>query len=206
MAAENRPQLSHAASRVRRRLIRSAGFRIIVCMRTNHVQTEPAAAPLRAGRARVHGAGYPVPPADRLEALGLLIHGLSKTWREEMDRRLRPLGLTRVQWQALLWLSRAGGALSQRELSDLLEIGAPTTVALVDRMERDGLAARGAVPGDRRRKAVTLTPRARRILRTIQATAGQLRREVLHGLTREEVDTLCALLDKAKRRVEELRA
>src|SRR5690349_24120243 len=89
-------------------------------MRTNHVQTEPAAAPLRAGRARVHGAGYPVPPADRLEALGLLIHGLSKTWREEMDRRLRPLGLTRVQWQALLWLSRAGGALSQRELSDLL--------------------------------------------------------------------------------------
>jgi len=66
-----------------------------------------------------------VAPSDRLEALGLLIAGLSKAWREELDRRLRPLGLTRVQWQALLWLSRAGGALVQRELSDLLEIGAP---------------------------------------------------------------------------------
>jgi MarR family transcriptional regulator for hemolysin len=175
-------------------------------MRTTHVQTELTTTPMRTGRAGVHVAPCAVPPADRLEALGLLIYGLSKTWREEMDRRLRPLGLTRVQWQALLWLSRAGGALSQRELSDLLEIGAPATVALVDRMERDGLAARSAVPGDRRRNAVALTPKARRTLKTIQATAGQLRREVLHGLTREEIDTLCVLLDKAKRRVEELRS
>src|SRR6185437_7564901 len=68
------------------------------------------------------------------------------------------------QWQALLWLSRRGGALMQRELADALEIGAPATVALVDRMERDGLVARSAVPGDRRRNAVVLTPRARRLL------------------------------------------
>jgi MarR family transcriptional regulator for hemolysin len=143
---------------------------------------------------------------DRLESLGLLIHGLSKAWREELDRRLRPLGLTRVQWQALLWISRAGGALVQRELSDLLDIGAPATVALVDRMERDRLVARSAVPGDRRRNAVLLTPRARRLLKTIEATAGQLRREVVSGLSRDEVDTLCTLLGKAKQRVDALRS
>lgn len=145
-------------------------------------------------------------PADRLEALGLLILGLSKSWREELDRRLRPLGLTRVQWQALLWLSRAGGTLVQRELSDCLEIGAPATVALVDRMERDGLVARCAVPGDRRRKAVVLTPNARRLLTTIEAAAGQLRREVMSGLTRDEINTLCALLGKAKLRIDGLKS
>ena len=123
-----------------------------------------------------------------------------------MDRRLRPLGLTRVQWQALLWLSRRGGALMQCELADLLEIGAPATVALVDRMERDGLVARSAVPGDRRRNAVTLTAHAHRLLRTIESIASGLRREVLAGLTREEVRTLHALLDKAKRRVDDLRS
>jgi len=144
--------------------------------------------------------------ADRLESLGLLIHGLAKAWRGELDRRLRPLGLTRVQWQALLWISRAGGALVQRELSDLLDIGAPATVALVDRMERDGLVARSAVPGDRRRNAVQLTPRARRLLKTIESTAGQLRREVVSGLSREEIDTLCALLGKAKQRIDALRS
>jgi MarR family transcriptional regulator for hemolysin len=172
-------------------------------MRINYMQMETARR-AGAGRARVHAPG--VASGDRIESLGLLIHGLSKAWREELDRRLRPLGLTRVQWQALLWLSRAGGALVQRELSDFLDIGAPATVALVDRMERDGLVARSAVPGDRRRNAVALTAKARRILRTIQATAGELRREVMRGLTRDEVNTLCALLGKAKQRIDALKS
>ena len=161
-------------------------------------------------RARAPANGLPVTgrtaPSDRLEALGLLIAGLSKAWREELDRRLRPLGLTRVQWQALLWISRAGGALVQRELSDLLEIGAPATVALVDRLERDGLATRSAVPGDRRRNAVVLTAKARRLLTTIEATAGELRREVMSGLTRDEINTLCALLAKARQRIDAVRS
>lgn len=156
--------------------------------------------------ARAPGAVGRGGPADKIEALGLLIAGLSKAWREELDRRLRPLGLTRVQWQALLWISRAGGALVQRELSDLLEIGAPATVALVDRLERDGLASRSAVPGDRRRNAVVLTPKARRLLTTIEATAGELRREVTSGLTRDEINTLCALLAKARQRIDAVRS
>ncbi|MGA8032529.1 MAG: MarR family transcriptional regulator [Casimicrobiaceae bacterium] len=144
-------------------------------------------------------------PSDPVESLGLLLHGLAKGWREAMDRRLRPLGLTRVQWQALLWLSRAGGELVQGELGDLLEIGAPATVALVDRMERDGLVARHAVPGDRRRNAVMLTPQAGRLLRAIQGVASELRHEVKAGLTGEELKTLCALLSKAKHRIDGLK-
>jgi MarR family transcriptional regulator, transcriptional regulator for hemolysin len=143
---------------------------------------------------------------DRLESLGLLIHGLSKGWRQQLDRRLKPLGLTRVQWQALLWLSRANGALMQRELSDCLDIGAPATVALVDRMQRDGLVTRSPVPGDRRRNSVELTPQARRLLKTIEATAGALRRDVVNGLTQAEIRTLCALLAKARQRIDELNA
>jgi MarR family transcriptional regulator, transcriptional regulator for hemolysin len=167
-------------------------------MRITHMQTETA--PRSGGHAVSLASG------DRVESLVLLIHGLSKAWREELDRRLRPLGLTRVQWQALLWLSRAGGALVQRELSDFLDIGAPATVALVDRMERDALVTRTAVPGDRRRNAVMLTAKSRRLLRTIQATAGQLRREMMSGLTRDEIDTLCALLGKAKQRIDAVRS
>ena len=143
---------------------------------------------------------------DPIESLGLLIHGLAKGWREELDRRLRPLGLTRVQWQALLWLARGGGTLVQRELSGYLDIGAPATVALVDRMERDGLVARSAVPGDRRRNAIVLTPKARRLLTTIQARAGELRRDLARSLTRDEVETLCTLLGKAKACLDALRS
>jgi MarR family transcriptional regulator for hemolysin len=179
----------------------AAAFRIIVRMRNTHMHIESA--PRRAA-SPARGTRSPA-PADRLESLGILIAGLSKAWREELDRRLRPLGLTRVQWQALLWLSRAGGTLVQRELSGYLDIGAPATVALVDRMERDGLVTRSAVPDDRRRNAVVLTPKARRLLATIETAAGKLRREVMSGLTREEVDTLFTLLGKAKQRIDAIR-
>ena len=179
----------------------AAAFRIIVRMRNTHMHIESA--PRRAA-SPARGTRSPS-PADRLESLGILIAGLSKAWREELDRRLRPLGLTRVQWQALLWLSRAGGTLVQRELSGCLDIGAPATVALVDRMERDGLVTRSAVPDDRRRNAVVLTPKARRLLATIETAAGKLRREVMSGLTREEVDTLFTLLGKAKQRIDAIR-
>jgi len=168
------------------------------------MHTKPVGRPAVGGGART-SARPPRAASDPVESLGLLLHGLAKGWREAMDRRLRPLGLTRVQWQALLWLSRAGGEVMQGDLGDLLEIGAPATVALVDRMERDGLVSRHAVPGDRRRNAVMLTPQAGRLLKTIQDVAGELRQEVKRGLSGEELRTLCALLAKAKQRIDGLK-
>jgi MarR family transcriptional regulator for hemolysin len=138
------------------------------------------------------------------QTLGILLNRVAKAWRAELDRRLRPLGLTRVQWQALLMISRAQDALTQRELAEALDIGAPATVALVDRMERDGLVTRAAVPGDRRSKAVRATPASRRLLSRIESTAGTLRREIIGGLTRDELAELHALLAKAHARIESL--
>jgi MarR family transcriptional regulator, transcriptional regulator for hemolysin len=139
---------------------------------------------------------------EGLDSLGLLVHGVAKCWREELDRRLRPLGLTRVQWQALLMISRAAEGLTQRELGDVLDIGPPATVALVDRMERDGLVERTAVPGDRRRNSVRATAASRRLFTRIEATAGVLRQEILGAFSTEELRTLQLLLTKAKLRIE----
>src|SRR5689334_24135907 len=58
---------------------------------TNGVAMTAAATPLH------------LAPADaRGETVGVLLNRVAKAWRGELDRRLRPLGLTRVQWQALL--------------------------------------------------------------------------------------------------------
>jgi MarR family transcriptional regulator, transcriptional regulator for hemolysin len=156
----------------------------------------------RHAQARPGGA---VPAAEQAESVGLLLHAVSKGWRGELDRRLRPLGLTRAQWQALFLLARAGGTLVQRELSEALDVGAPATVALVDRMERDGLVSRATVPGDRRRNAVVLTARARRLVTAIDAVARELRRDVTSALTAEELDTLATLLGKVRARLDGLR-
>ena len=160
----------------------------------------------RATPRAVRTAAFPALSAAPADSLGVLINRVAKAWREELDRRLRPLGLTRVQWQALLLIARAEGGLTQREIAEHLDIGAPATVALVDRMERDGLVERTAVPGDRRRNAVRTTASSRRLLARIEDAAGTLRREILGGLTRAEIETLHALLSKAHARIEALKS
>ncbi|HEX7329075.1 MAG TPA: MarR family transcriptional regulator [Casimicrobiaceae bacterium] len=156
-------------------------------------------------RSKSREAAERLPASDPVEALGLLVAGVAKSWREELDRRLHPLGLTRVQWQALLWLDRAGGELVQGELAERLDIGAPATVALVDRMQRDGLVVRREVARDRRLKAVVATARARALQERIRRTALTLRREVRATLTDAELETLCALLARVRGGFEALR-
>ena len=154
---------------------------------------------------RTHPASE-VAAAPALDTIGPLVHAVAKSWREELDRRLRPLGLTRIQWLALLMVSRAPQGLTQRELADALDIGEPATVALVDRMERDDLVARVPVPGDRRRNAVRATPASRRLFTRIEAAATVLRQEVLGSLNKDELATLHRLLTKTKQRIEAVRA
>lgn len=170
-------------------------------MRTIRIQTRARATSLRAPPA----SGAPSasrPAGDRVEALGLLVAGVTKSWRRELDRRLHPLGLTRVQWQALIWLDRAGGELVQGDLADRLDIGAPATVTLIDRMERDGLVTRREVAGDRRLKAVVVTPRARALLERIRRIALTLRRELHSALSDADLDTLCELLARVRAKLE----
>jgi MarR family transcriptional regulator for hemolysin len=153
-----------------------------------------------------HLSGHPPAASQDTDTLPALVHGVAKAWREELDRRLRPLGLTRVQWQALFVISRATEGLTQRELAERLEIGAPATVALVDRMERDGLVERAQVPDDRRANIVRATATSKRLFTRIEDAAVALRSEILSGMSAEELRTLHRLLSKAKQRIEAIRA
>jgi MarR family transcriptional regulator for hemolysin len=142
------------------------------------------------------------PAAALHEQLGQTVHGLAKGWRQEMDRRLSPLGLTRTKWLALIMLSRHGAGLSQRELADKMEIGESAMVALLDRMEKDELIIRKPVPGDRRTRALELTAGGKRLISTIEGVAQTLREELLAGFTLAELKTTGDVLARMKAKVE----
>ncbi|WP_448630017.1 MarR family winged helix-turn-helix transcriptional regulator [Cellulomonas soli] len=86
-----------------------------------------------------------------------------------------------------------------RELAETSLLTQPSLSRLVERLERDGLVARGPVEGDARGVAVTLTPAGERVqreigrrhVRTIQALVGG-------ALDRDELATLRALSDKLR--------
>lgn len=116
------------------------------------------------------------------ESFGLLLAETARVWRSKLDQRLRPLGLSQAQWVALVHLSRAQEAITQRELAERVGIEGPTLVRLLDRMSRDGWIERRESSRDRRSKTVHLTERARAILSEIYAVAAQLRGELLRDV------------------------
>jgi len=53
---------------------------------------------------------------DSTEMFGQLVHGTARAWRQKLDERLKPMGLSQAKWRTLMHLSLAGDALTQAEL------------------------------------------------------------------------------------------
>jgi len=136
------------------------------------------------------------------ENLGQLLGSTARAWRLALDRRLRPLGLSRARWLVLLHLANAKQPLTQKDLAARLEVEGPTVVGLLDRMEADGWVSRRPSNQDRRSKRVALTPKAQDVIRPIRATAAGLRGELFEGLTDAELETCAKVLGHIKKAAE----
>lgn len=141
---------------------------------------------------------------DKGEGLGPLINDLSRTWRARLDLRLKPLGLSQVQWRVLLLLARVQETLVQRELAERIGIEGPTLVHLLDRMARRGWIVRRPSPSDRRCKTVHLTPKARRIVQKIRLITLGFRKELFSAVTPGELASCSRTLQTLLRRAEGL--
>jgi MarR family transcriptional regulator, transcriptional regulator for hemolysin len=127
------------------------------------------------------------------EALHLTAHG----WRNALNRRLRPLGYSRSRWMVLLHVSRADG-ISHRQLAERMGIEAPTLVRMVDRMEAEGLLKRRPGETDRRVKHLHLSAAGKKEVARIWDNAADLRKEILSGLSKEEISAMLDVLQKIR--------
>ena len=129
---------------------------------------------------------------------GALLAETARAWRNKLDQRLRPLGLSQAKWFTLLQLGRHGEGKTQKELATLLGIEGPTLVGLLDRLAHDGWIERREADYDRRAKTVYLQPKARELLRDINEIASSLRQELLSDITPEEMEIATRVLLKIK--------
>ena len=119
--------------------------------------------------------------------LGRVIGEVSRAWRYEMNRALKPLGLNLSMRLVLLQLQRNPEGLMQADLARSLGIEGPTLVRLLDKLEQKGWIARIASEEDRRRKYTVLTPDAAGQVRIIEQLSDTLREKMLAGLSIEEL-------------------
>lgn len=123
------------------------------------------------------------PAADRL---GCQLMIVSRRWRQLVDAELEAFGLSHATWRPLLKLVRADAPLRQHELADLLRIGHPELVRLLDSLERKRLVARQDASDDRRVKRIALTPEGRRLAARVEATIEAFDRRLLRGISPED--------------------
>jgi len=114
------------------------------------------------------------------------------------------MGLSQAKWRTLMHLSVAPGVLTQAEIAARLGIEEPTLVALLHRLESAGWITRRSSARDRRCKIVDLGRRAQGVITQINATAADLRRELLADISDSELRTCMAVLERIYQRAEKL--
>jgi MarR family transcriptional regulator, transcriptional regulator for hemolysin len=138
------------------------------------------------------------------ETFGILLHGTARAWRQKLDERLKPMGLSQARWRTLMHLSLAREALTQAEIAARLGVEEPTVVTLLHRLEQEGWITRTNSSRDRRCKMVLLGRRAQRVITQINATAEKLRHELLENISGADLLTCARVLtqiyEKAEKR------
>ena len=137
------------------------------------------------------------------ETFGQLLHGTARAWRQKLDERLKPMGLSLAKWRTLMHLSIAQDALTQAEIAARLGVEEPTVVALLHRLEREAWITRTNSPHDRRCKMVLLGRRAQRVIGQITTTADKLRHELLADITKSDLKACMRVLTRVRQRAEE---
>jgi DNA-binding MarR family transcriptional regulator len=112
-----------------------------------------------------------------------------------MATRLRPLGLTVAQFDALANLYLEDAA-SQQELAERLLVTKGNVTGLVNRLGERGLVARRAHPVDRRTNCISLTAAGRRLARRGLEVQRALIEHMMGALSRSDQESLRSLLTR----------
>ena len=139
---------------------------------------------------------------DNSETFGQLLPGTARAWRQKLDHRLKPMGLSQAKWRTLMHLSLAGDALTQAEIAARLGVEEPSVVTLLHRLEREDWITRSNSPRDRRCKMVLLGRRAQRVIAQINSTAETLRHELMAGIPISDLQTCMKVLARIRDRAD----
>jgi DNA-binding MarR family transcriptional regulator len=125
--------------------------------------------------------------------LGYLLKHAQLRLRELTGKALEPFGIDGRQLAVLLAIDDRVPQ-SQQEIARRLDVDRTSMVALVDELERKGLAERQSVTGDRRKNVVALTEAGKDTVRKATKASNAAEREFLAKLSETEAAAFRRLL------------
>lgn len=128
---------------------------------------------------------------------GFLVHDVSRLRRVVVDRALKPLGMTRAQWQVIAFLSRRDG-MKQNALAADLELTKVAVGRLLDRVEAAGLIVRRADSTDARARRVYLTRQGAKMVATIRDSVERVELAILNRVSVADLAQAAGTLHEIK--------
>jgi DNA-binding MarR family transcriptional regulator len=122
-----------------------------------------------------------------------LVKRLLQLFREELDEKLRPWGVTAAQLHVLAKLEHEPG-ISGAKLARACMVTPQTTQVLLRGIESNGWIRRAKHPENERILLASLTPSGKRILAKSRTAVGQVYEQMLDGLATKDVRVLESLL------------
>jgi DNA-binding MarR family transcriptional regulator len=134
-------------------------------------------------------------PAMERQDLGAMFARITRRLIEAERPLLAAHGLTMWGYIALNSLARQPAS-NQLSLAQAIDYDKTRLIALLDDLERDGLATREPDPADRRARIVALTPAGRARLAAARTDIRAMEAILLDGLSSAERRTLLAVLPR----------
>lgn len=118
--------------------------------------------------------------------MGHITENAMKQISEAFGRRLQNTGITRVQWIALYYV-KTKTRISQRDLSNLMNVKDSSAGRLIDRLERDGFIGRERNDSDRRVIYIKLTDKGNQLINDLMPIGIQFNDDLLSGIDEQEL-------------------
>lgn len=146
-------------------------------------------------------AGTESPYSEWSNSLGYLVRKSFRSVSRALEARTSEYGVTASQWHFLrvLWIE---DGISQRELSQRVNMREPTTVIAVKRLEKAGLINRKQSPEDGRKINIFLTPKAKALKAKLMPLVEDVNNLATRGMTAKEKAELRRLLTMVNKNLE----
>ncbi len=126
--------------------------------------------------------------------ISYVIARLERAVRAAINERVRPYGLTTLQYTTLSVLGARGRPLSNAQLARRSYMTPQSMIEVLGVLEHKGLIRRDPHPNHRRVYPARLTAKGRRVLKACDAAVEEMEEEMLSELSSEEREFLLASL------------
>jgi MarR family transcriptional regulator for hemolysin len=127
--------------------------------------------------------------------IGVRLSVLARIMRNNFDREVSALNVTRSQWAMIAVVARRPGA-TQRLIAETLEMSEASAGRLIDRLCAEGLLERRERDDDRRARAIYLSDAAEPLLAKLGEFASANEKRMFRGFDGDELNLLEQFLDR----------